>query len=73
MHKFWYLTALALLAAALSPSGAWAKDKPAKEYFVYIGTYTNNHKSKGIQLYKLDAATGKLTPQAEQELTAQGQ
>lgn len=31
------------------------------EYFVYIGTYTGP-KSKGIHAFRLDAATGKLTP-----------
>ena len=33
----------------------------AKEYFVYVGTYTGP-KSKGIYAYKLDVASGKLAP-----------
>jgi 6-phosphogluconolactonase len=32
-----------------------------KDFFVYYGTYTRG-KSKGIQLHRFDASTGKLTP-----------
>jgi len=40
---------------------AWAAPKTAKgKYFVYIGSYTNGGKSRGIQLFRFDAATGKL-------------
>lgn len=33
----------------------------AQSYFLFIGTYTNNG-SKGIYVYRFDAATGKATP-----------
>lgn len=32
-----------------------------KQYFVYIGCYTSGGKSKGIQLFRFDASTGKLS------------
>jgi 6-phosphogluconolactonase len=48
------LLLLVALAAVTTP--AWAV-----EYLVYIGTYTRGA-SKGIYAYKLDDATGKLTP-----------
>jgi 6-phosphogluconolactonase len=38
-----------------------AKKSSAKECWVYIGCYTNTKKSTGIQLFRFDAATGKLT------------
>lgn len=46
------------MAGAALP--VWAAPK-AKEYLVYIGTYTNNRKSKGIYAFRMDAASGKLT------------
>jgi 6-phosphogluconolactonase len=65
MRTFWRSQAArALLAAAFIVPGAWPADPlAAKEYFVYIGTYTGGGKSKGIYLFRLDSATGKLTPQ----------
>jgi 6-phosphogluconolactonase len=39
---------------------AWTAPK-AKEYLVYIGTYTNSNKSKGIYAFRMDARTGKLS------------
>jgi 6-phosphogluconolactonase len=46
-----------------SPFLASAKKPTAKDYWVYIGCYTNNKKSTGIQLFRFDAAGGKLTSQ----------
>jgi 6-phosphogluconolactonase len=52
---------LLLLAVVQSPFGfesaAWAAGKD----LVYIGTYTD-HGSKGVYVYRFDAATGQLTP-----------
>jgi 6-phosphogluconolactonase len=48
------LRALLLLAASV----AFAADN----YLVYIGTYTNTAKSKGIYAFRFDADTGKLDP-----------
>lgn len=49
--------------AAAATVAAFAASKPvAKEYFVYIGSYTNTGKSQGIQLFRFDAQSGKLTP-----------
>lgn len=45
-----------------SPILALAARKPAaKEYWVYIGCYTNSNKSTGIQLFRFDARSGKLS------------
>jgi 6-phosphogluconolactonase len=39
------------------------KPKPAKkDFFVFVGTYTDKTDSKGIYAFDFDAATGKLTP-----------
>src|SRR3954454_16569791 len=59
------ITAIALtLAASLAPSA-----RAAKQYWVYIGTYTGPQ-SKGIYAAKFDADTGKLeTPVLAGELT----
>lgn len=46
------------MAGAALP--VWAAPK-AKEYLVYIGTYTNSNKSKGIYVFRMDARSGKLT------------
>src|SRR5262249_34779426 len=48
-----FTIALALLAGITAS---------AADYFVYIGTYTNTGKSKGIYLFRLDSTSGKLTP-----------
>lgn len=50
--------ALLTLAGAAVP--VWAAPK-AKEYLVYIGTYTNNNASKGIYVFRMDVRSGKLT------------
>lgn len=44
-----------------SASAAEKPAAPAKEYFVYFGTYTRTA-SKGIYRAKLDVATGRLSP-----------
>jgi 6-phosphogluconolactonase len=58
-------TGLLLLALA---SAAFAKARPAPgkeaaagKLLVYVGTYTNSRKSKGIYRLELDLASGKLT------------
>ena len=45
------------------PQTTKSTEKKAKmdKFFVYIGTYTNTT-SKGIYIYQMDTATGKLTP-----------
>ena len=50
--------ALLTLTGAAVP--AWAA--APKQYIVYIGTYTNSNKSKGIHAFRMDAKSGKLTP-----------
>ena len=51
------------VAVALSGSALQAKTmKPAKSYIVYIGTYTNDGKSKGIYAYRFDPGNGELSP-----------
>jgi 6-phosphogluconolactonase len=47
------------LALLLMAPAAWAA---GGQFFVYIGSYTNGGKSKGIQLFKFDSGTGQLTP-----------
>jgi 6-phosphogluconolactonase len=58
----WLLVILVLLQPAAAPRPAEARKAPdAKKLWVYIGTYTQRG-SKGIYLFELDTATGKLTP-----------
>lgn len=61
IHSTLLLTTL--VAACIYPIGARSDDtlKTMSDSFVYIGTYTGP-KSQGIYVYKLSAATGKLTP-----------
>ena len=62
----WFALASSLLvpAAALAES-AVPESKPAKTYWVYIGTYTGPKTgSQGIYRFDLDAATGQLTNKA---------
>ena len=49
------------LSGLLAARAAAAAGKP-KAYIVYIGTYTNQQKSKGIYAFRMDARSGKLTP-----------
>jgi 6-phosphogluconolactonase len=52
----------ALAASLLLPAVTRGADvAPKGEYLTYIGTYTEKS-SKGIYAFRLDAATGKLTP-----------
>lgn len=63
------MTLPALAALLLAPGAAPDPPKPAaKEYWVYLGTYTADDGSKGVYRSKLDVATGKL---AEPELAAE--
>jgi len=39
-----------------------AKPSAAKQYLVYVGTYTTKTASKGIYVFRYDASSGKLTP-----------
>lgn len=48
----------ALLAV---PGARAAKKAAAGQYFVYVGCYTSRGQSQGIQLFRFDSATGKLT------------
>lgn len=50
----------ALLLFSMGSTGIAEESKPEK-LWVYIGTYTQPEKSKGIYLLELDPATGKLT------------
>lgn len=51
---------LILLSSAQTPKKAAAKDK----YFAYVGTYTTKTASKGIYVYRFNAASGKLSAMA---------
>jgi 6-phosphogluconolactonase len=58
---------LAFLVVAAAPFalpvGSAATKKPAAgQYVVYVGTYTTKTESKGINTFRFDAATGKMTP-----------
>ncbi|MDQ3395268.1 MAG: beta-propeller fold lactonase family protein [Bacteroidota bacterium] len=57
-RHFLKLSGLGIAALSLPGFSALAKDNE-REYFVYIGTYTDGN-SEGIYLYKLDVATGEL-------------
>jgi 6-phosphogluconolactonase len=55
------MSLLALFSALVLPAAASMAAEG--EQWVYVGTYTGGQsKSKGIHLFKLDVATGKLTP-----------
>jgi 6-phosphogluconolactonase len=54
-HRF------AALLVSLSLTLAWCAPALAKDFWVYLGTYTGKS-SKGIYSSRLDAATGKLSP-----------
>lgn len=49
--------ALFTLTGAAIP--AWAASG-AKQYIVYVGTYTNSNKSKGVHAFRMDAKSGKM-------------
>ena len=55
---------LALCAPLLLLSSAPAEKKAASkgQYLAYVGTYTTKTNSKGIYVFRYDAATGKMTP-----------
>lgn len=59
------LAGVAIASALFRPSGdeVVAAQAPAAsgEMLVYFGTYTNNEKSKGIYVSRLDLASGRLT------------
>src|SRR5215831_6714831 len=48
-----------LLLAFLRTEG---RPAPARNYLVYVGTYTMKTASKGIYTFRYDASSGKLTP-----------
>ena len=47
---------------ALLLGNATEKKPPAGQYIVYVGTYTTKTESKGINAFRFDSATGKMTP-----------
>jgi len=49
---------LFIVSAAQNPHKATAKKS---QYLAYVGTYTTKKASKGIYVYRFDAATGQLT------------
>jgi 6-phosphogluconolactonase len=55
---------IVMLAALLLPSSRAQRKTAAKssksQFFVYVGTYTTKQASKGIYVYRFDAATGQL-------------
>ena len=55
-----FSTAILLFLISL-PLASRAAAKPHSKYLVYVGTYTAKD-SKGIYAYRLDSATGRLTP-----------
>jgi len=56
-RRQFFQTISTLLAARNAPAA-----KKSTNYIVYIGTYTNQGKSKGIHAFRFDGRTGKLTP-----------
>jgi len=50
-----------------NPLSGTAADSTAKNFYTYVGTYTNGGKSKGIYVLKFDASSGKLTPHSVAE------
>jgi len=57
--------------AQAAPTGAAPTQATSGEMLVYIGTYTNNQKSKGIYVSRLNLETGRLSePQLAAEATS---
>jgi len=54
---FFSIIVLAMLAANL----LLAQVAKTEKYLLYVGTYTQDTKSKGIYVYRFDASTGQLT------------
>jgi 6-phosphogluconolactonase len=61
IRQWFVLSAILAVPLLLPVSTAGAeKDSPAGDYYVYIGTYTRRS-SKGIYVYRFNAASGRLT------------
>src|SRR5215472_10692337 len=54
--------AIAVLLPSLTFLRTEGRPAPAKNYLVYVGTYTTKTASKGIYTFRYDASSGKLTP-----------
>src|SRR5262252_3660961 len=53
--------AIAVLLPSLTFLRTEGRPAPAKNYLVYVGTYTTKTASKGIYAFRYDASSGKLT------------
>jgi 6-phosphogluconolactonase len=60
MHCYRLLVISVLSLAALLPAVTLSLAAEPKELLVYVGTYTNGNKSKGIYCYRLNLGTGEL-------------
>ncbi len=60
MHCYRLLVISVLSLAALLPAVTLGLAAEPKELLVYVGTYTNGNKSKGIYCYRLNLGTGEL-------------
>ena len=58
---FAFLVVLAAPLLLLSSAATTEKAAAKGQYFAYVGTYTTKTDSKGIYVYRYDAATGKLS------------
>jgi len=58
---FAFLLVLCAPLLLLSSAPAENKAAPKGQYLAYVGTYTTKTKSKGIYVFRYDAATGKLS------------
>lgn len=61
-RAFLILSLLAGLVLPFALARIEAKPAAAKQYLVYVGTYTAKTSSKGIYAFRYDASSGKLTP-----------
>jgi len=57
----WLLSAAGLVGAVIACAADFAQAAAPQAVRVYVGTYTNNAKSKGIYQVRLDLATGALS------------
>jgi len=53
---------VALATVFALPLANAAEKKSPSQYVVYVGTYTTKTESRGINAFRFDAATGKMTP-----------
>jgi 6-phosphogluconolactonase len=61
-QQLWIGAAMALAMTLISWTPNTSRAAEGGSYWVYVGTYTQPNKSKGIELFRFDASSGALSP-----------